>query len=186
VSRDIVDTNTAITLDDARHKNAQGQSLTPKEQRIFNEFKGKDVWVAHAGNTELEAKGGTKEPFKVATDVKPSTKQERDAIYNDLQSVGVGGGDKKGEKDRMQIRQVLLTPSPSGKTNTYATADDGIIKGLFRMAHIPDPRPGHAGEFLDPAKLDGKSVPDFLRDVMQKDTFDVTVQGHKLTVRPLQ
>ena len=59
-----------------------------------------------------------------------------------------------------------------------------MINGLFRLAQIPDPRPGHAGEVLNPATL-GKSVADFMHDVLKKDTFDVTVQGHRLTVRPL-
>ena len=108
-----------------------------------------------------------------------------DAIAKDLQSASVGGEEKKGEKDRMLVRQVLLTAAPPGKTNTFSTADDRVIKGLFRLAHIPDPRPGHTGKFLDPANLGGKSVTDFLHDVLKQDSFDVTVQGYRLKVRPL-
>lgn len=185
VPRELVDTNTAIYLDKARQKAANGQPLTLSDQRLLNEFKDKDVWVSHFANTELDFRKETREQPKVATDVKPSTKQERDAIDNDLRTASVGGGDVKGESDRTQVRQVLLTAAPAGKANTFSTADTGVINGLFRLARIPDPRPGHTGEFLEPGKLDAKNVRDFLHDVLRQDSFDITVQGHRLTVRPL-
>ena len=81
-----MDTNTAIAIDKGRQKEAKGEKLTPTERRVFEEFKGKDVWVPHAADTEVSAGGGTKESFKVATDLTSSTKEregrnlERSAI----------------------------------------------------------------------------------------------------------
>jgi hypothetical protein len=180
--REFVDTNTARTLDDARHKEAKGETLSTQEKRVLDQYRGKDVWVSHSTDTELNFRGdGTKKDINVATDTKPSTQPERAAILKNLQDAGVGGGDTKGEKDRMLVRQVLLTPAPAGKTNTFATNDKGVVNGMFRLAKIPDPQ--RPGQTLDPAKL-GMSVSDYLHNVLKQDTFDVTVEGHRLTVKP--
>jgi hypothetical protein len=155
------DTNVIRSLDKAH----SGGVLNAQDKRVVKALAGQDVQAAHNAAFEAAEGGGTQKAFEVAGPVKPTTRSERDAILFDLEKERVGS-----TKDQLIVRQVLL----NSQAVTFATGDDKVISGLARLAGI------------DPSKLRGLKVAEYLRTVKGTDTFDVVIRGHRLTVKPIQ
>jgi hypothetical protein len=167
----IADTQVARALDRAN------QGLPPLDARqklIVDTLKAERPKVAHNVDFELKEGGETKTQFEVAGRVDPRTRTEREAILRRLQEAGVGK--EGGTKDQLIVRQVLLTESATGRPPVFVTADDRMINGLARLANLV-PEKGW-GKYANAAE--------YLKYEKGATTFDVVVEGRKMTVRPIQ
>jgi hypothetical protein len=164
----IIDTNIAIAMDRA----ARGLPLNEAQKLMLQAAEKQGVVTVSKTVGELAEKGGIKDTLSVTREVAVPA-AERDAILKELESKGVGG--PKGVKDREIVTQSLLAETAPAVTPILATADNGIINSLARMAGI------------DPARLGRyRNVAEYLRYEQGTNAFTVTIRGRQLQVRPVQ
>ena len=167
----VADTMIARALD--RHS----QGLPPADataKLIVDTLAAEKFHVAHNVDFQLREKEATKTPFPIAGPVDAKTRTEREAILSRLRDAGVGK--EGGTEDQLIVRQILLTDPPSGVPPVFYTADRRLINGLAELAGIK------------PDKGWGKyeNAAEFLKGEKRGPTFEVEVEGRKMTVRPIQ
>jgi hypothetical protein len=162
----IVDTNIAIALDKAR----RGLPLQDGERLMVEAMQEQGVLVTEKTLEELVVRSA---PDQIAQQVRqlPVPATEWKAILDTLENAGVGGG----LADREVVAQALLAEVTNGAAPILATADRGVINGLARLAGI---NPRRLGRY--------KNVAEWLSNTRGTQTFDVVIEGRRLTVRPVQ
>lgn len=169
----IVDAETLIALDKATQP---GAKLTEGEKSILQYMQGRPVIATETSLGQFRD-AGARGSVPVARS-EPHTSAQRKAIVDDLAAKGVGT--KGGAADREVVADAFLArtaPPKAGELGTapvFATSDPGIINGLFRLSG------------MNPAKIGGYNVAEFIRYTRGVGTFAVQVQGRVLMVRPLQ
>lgn len=162
----IVDTNIAISLDRA----AQGLPLNQAQTMMVAAARRQGIVITDRTVEELSVRGGAQATAIVTREV-ASTATERGAIMADIEAAGIGGG----IADRQIVMQALLSETAPGVVPTFATADRGVINGLWRVSGM-DPR--RLGRY--------RTVAEFLLYERGTNTFEVVIRSRRLVVMPIQ
>jgi hypothetical protein len=167
----ILDTEGLISLDKVNQPNVNPPP-SPKEQAVANAARNRPIAATPTAVGQFNAAGerGT----VPVTRLVPHTPKERQDIIDELQRAGVGGKNAKGDADRAIVAEALLTQREPNVVPVFQPSDNGVINGLARAAG------------MDPARLSGYNVTEYLHYQRGVDEFTVTIQGRSLIVRPSQ
>jgi hypothetical protein len=165
----IVETETLIALDRAMQPNVT-PALSAGEQRIVAALGNRGIVTTPTSAGQFQA-AGQRGTVPITQPV-PHLPAQRQAILQDLETAGVGG--VGGAADREVVADALLAETAPGVVPVFATSDNGIINGMARVSGI------------DPARMGGYNVAEYLRYNRGMGVFAVTVQGRVLVIRPIQ
>jgi hypothetical protein len=167
----ILDTEGLISLDKVNQPNVNPPP-SPKEQAVANAARNRPIAATPTAVGQFNAAGerGT----VPVTRLVPHTPKERQDIIDELQRAGVGGKNAKGDADRAIVAEALLTQREPNVVPVFQPSDNGVINGLARAAK------------MDPARLSGYNVTEYLHYKLGVAEFTVTIKGRSLIVRPFQ
>ncbi|MEO6039426.1 MAG: hypothetical protein ABIQ93_13520, partial [Saprospiraceae bacterium] len=165
----IVDTNVIRALD----MDQRGEKLQSRQQLSVDMMQGQSLIVTPNSVLELSEKGlpqGITRQTKILAQIDQT---ELKTVLDVLLKNSVGGS--KGLQDVLIVRQALFTETASGAPAKFATADDGIIKGLARIAGIPTDKLGRY-----------RNVAEYVRYVLKATGFEIQIGSRRLFVIPIQ